>query len=95
MKWQKKNTKITTQEKNKKNRFFNLLKYIITLSLHSQKYHGDCSSVGRASDCGSEGRGFKPHHSPKWLSYLFRRRAFFVFYKYHSLNIKNNILPLV
>lgn len=25
---------------------------------------GECSSVGRASDCGSEGRGFDPHHSP-------------------------------
>lgn len=27
--------------------------------------HGGCSSVGRASDCGSEGRGFKPRHPPQ------------------------------
>jgi hypothetical protein len=27
-------------------------------------FHGDCSSVGRASDCGSDGRGFEPRHSP-------------------------------
>src|SRR5262249_31105097 len=25
---------------------------------------GECSSAGRASDCGSEGRGFKSLHSP-------------------------------
>lgn len=25
---------------------------------------GECSSVGRALDCGSRGRGFKPRHSP-------------------------------
>ncbi len=29
------------------------------------KLLGGCSSVGRASDCGSEGRGFEPHHSPQ------------------------------
>ncbi len=27
-------------------------------------FYGDCSSVGRASDCGSDGRGFEPRHSP-------------------------------
>ncbi len=26
--------------------------------------YGGCSSVGRASDCGSAGRGFEPHHPP-------------------------------
>ena len=26
--------------------------------------YGDCSSVGRAADCGSAGRGFEPRHSP-------------------------------
>lgn len=26
--------------------------------------HGECSSVGRAPDCGSGGRGFEPLHSP-------------------------------
>ena len=25
---------------------------------------GDCSSAGRALDCGSEGRGFEPRQSP-------------------------------
>jgi hypothetical protein len=25
---------------------------------------GDCSSVGRAADCGSAGRGFDPRQSP-------------------------------
>src|SRR6185369_15121297 len=29
-----------------------------------QPYHGGCSSVGRAADCGSAGRGFKPRQSP-------------------------------
>ena len=27
-------------------------------------FRGECSSVGRAPDCGSGGRGFDPHHSP-------------------------------
>jgi hypothetical protein len=27
-------------------------------------YYGECSSVGRAPDCGSGCRGFEPHHSP-------------------------------
>ena len=27
-------------------------------------FDGECSSVGRALDCGSSGRGFDPHHSP-------------------------------
>ena len=29
--------------------------------------HGGCSSAGRASDCGSECRGFEPHHPPRAL----------------------------
>ena len=28
------------------------------------KSNGGCSSVGRATDCGSVGRQFKPGHSP-------------------------------
>ena len=31
---------------------------------HTQVY-GGFSSVGRASDCGSEGRGFDPHNPPQ------------------------------
>lgn len=31
--------------------------------------YGECSSVGRASGCGSEGRGFDPHHSPHIQKY--------------------------
>ena len=27
---------------------------------------GGCSSVGRASGCGPDGRGFEPHRSPLW-----------------------------
>jgi hypothetical protein len=27
-------------------------------------FDGECSSVGRALDCGSSGRGFEPHRSP-------------------------------
>ena len=27
-------------------------------------YNGDCSSAGRAADCGSAGRGFEPRQSP-------------------------------
>ncbi len=27
--------------------------------------YGDCSSVGRAPDCDSGGRGFEPHQSPQ------------------------------
>lgn len=33
------------------------------LYLCTPKY-GECSSVGRASDCGSECRGFEPHIPP-------------------------------
>ena len=29
-----------------------------------KRFNGGCSSVGRAPDCGSGGRGFKPHHPP-------------------------------
>ena len=29
-----------------------------------QSQNGGCSSAGRASDCGSECRGFEPHHPP-------------------------------
>ncbi len=34
--------------------------------------YGEFSSVGRASDCGPEGRGFDPHNSPHfhWRSWL-------------------------
>ena len=28
------------------------------------KFNGGCSSIGRASGCGPESRGFKPRHSP-------------------------------
>src|SRR5262245_22708853 len=28
--------------------------------------HGECSSAGRAPDCGSGGRGFEPLHSPQF-----------------------------
>ena len=31
---------------------------------------GECSSVGRASDCGSGGRGFKSLHSPQTSCYV-------------------------
>jgi hypothetical protein len=30
-----------------------------------QRYGGECSSAGRAPDCGSGGRGFKSLHSPQ------------------------------
>jgi hypothetical protein len=30
-------------------------------------YYGDCSSVGRAPDCDSGGRGFEPHQSPQFI----------------------------
>ena len=32
-----------------------------------KEQHGGLSSVGRASDCGSECRGFEPHIPPKSL----------------------------
>ena len=35
-------------------------------------FYGDCSSVGRASDCGSDGRGFEPRHSPHFLTLVKR-----------------------
>lgn len=34
-------------------------------SMCSQKIYGGCSSVGRASVCGTDGREFDPHHSPQ------------------------------
>ena len=33
--------------------------------LKNQSEHGGLSSVGRASDCGSECRGFEPHIPPE------------------------------
>ena len=32
----------------------------------------------RASDCGSEGRGFETHHSPKIIYPVFFRQDFFL-----------------
>jgi hypothetical protein len=37
------------------------LKRIIRMA---NEYYGERSSVGRAPDCDSGGRGFKPHRSP-------------------------------
>lgn len=42
--------------------------------------YGECSSVGRAPDCGSGGRGFDPHHSPHFFftfSLMFSTLGFF------------------
>ena len=36
-------------------------------NLHS--FRGGCSSVGRASDCDSECRGFKPRQSPQFFTF--------------------------
>ncbi len=47
----------------------------------------DVAQLVRASDCGSEGRGFEPHHSPKTPA----RQEFFlnqnltVYPVYHTL----------
>ncbi len=35
-----------------------------TVNLIQESYYGDCSSVGRAPDCDSGGRGFEPRQSP-------------------------------
>ena len=34
--------------------------------------YGERSSVGRAPDCDSGGRGFEPHRSPQFVSKVFR-----------------------
>ena len=39
--------------------------------------YGGLSSVGRASDCGSECRGFEPHIPPKTAEIPFGIAAFF------------------
>ncbi len=44
--------------------------------MHSQ--HGASSSVGRASDCGSECRGFEPHLAPFKKERTIFRPLFFV-----------------
>ena len=41
---------------------------IIEISIKNSEFDGECSSVGRASDCGSECRGFDPHHSPHFIA---------------------------
>ena len=42
-----------------------LLKTInVRMRLSQGDLYGGCSSVGRASDCGSEGRQFEPAQSP-------------------------------
>ena len=40
----------------------------------------------RASDCGSEGRGFETHHSPQKANPLEKSKGFFVFGKLFSAN---------
>lgn len=42
--------------------------YLLILTLRNPtlvRIHGGCSSVGRAPDCGSGGRGFETHHPPQ------------------------------
>ena len=41
--------------------------------------YGGYSSVGRASDCGSECRGFEPHYPPKKERYTFWYVALFLY----------------
>ena len=36
-------------------------------AIASSSIYGDCSSVGRALDCDSGGRGFEPRQSPHYL----------------------------
>lgn len=47
--------------------FYQCLSILTALFLKFSRKNGfgECSSVGRASGCGSEGRGFDPHHSPQ------------------------------
>ena len=42
-----------------------------------KEQHGGHSSVGRASDCGSECRGFEPHSPPKTAEIPFGIAAVF------------------
>ena len=58
--------------------FFQLLKLLKLLKL-ALCAHGGYSSVGRASDCGSECRGFEPHYPPKKTNYLLVVRFFYFF----------------
>lgn len=49
--------------------FFLLFSVIMHIINHIQVC-GGISSVGRASDCGSEGRGFDPHIPPQKFKFL-------------------------
>src|SRR5699024_11491142 len=44
-------------------RFLGSVKSLYTSQLRPHGRHGGCSSAGRASGCGPEGRGFKSRHS--------------------------------
>ncbi len=60
---------------------------ISSLSLHSQNTEVVAQSV-RASDCGSEGRGFEPHHPPSYeeskikISLRFTRHYFSLLFSF-------------
>ena len=56
------------------------LKYLALMSIMGRRFiRGGCSSAGRASDCDSECRGFKPrqppHPSPKGAEVNFDGRG--------------------
>src|SRR5699024_11484147 len=57
-------------------RFLVSVKSLYTTQSRPHGRHGGCSSAGRASGCGPEGRGFKSRHSPKVAPESLRFRGF-------------------
>ena len=54
--------------------------------------HGGCSSAGRASDCGSECRGFEPHHPPRSAPGVFRGRFFSLYLQKRLIAMKKLVV---
>lgn len=58
--------------------------------------YGEYSSAGRASGCGSEGRGFKSHYSPhtsRKATYGMAKKL--KFYVILSANLIENLLEII
>ena len=65
------------REKSKKNLFMSK-KSCTFAPAFEKKLYGGLSSVGRASDCGSECQGFEPLIPPAWKSALYALIFFFI-----------------
>ena len=69
---------------------------IFTLKTVYLKSHwnGECSSVGRAPDCGSGGRGFESLHSPQKFYPMVNYKKIFIDVKNNKKNLASGTKKL-